>query len=60
MTRREREVIGLIGEGLSNKEVPAAQHRVHTVESHVRDVMARIAKTACNCSAGISVPSSAT
>ena len=44
MTRREREVIELIGEGLSNKEI--AQHlniAAHTVKSHVRNVMEKLA-----------------
>jgi DNA-binding NarL/FixJ family response regulator len=44
MTRREREVIELIGEGLSNKEIA---HRLniatHTVKSHVRNVMEKLA-----------------
>ncbi len=44
MTRREREVIDLIGEGLSNKEIA---HRLniatHTVKSHVRNVMEKLA-----------------
>ena len=43
MTRREREVIDLIGEGLSNKEIA---HRLdiasHTVKSHVRNVMEKL------------------
>ncbi len=43
MTPREREVIDLIGEGLSNKEIA---HRLniatHTVKSHVRNVMEKL------------------
>lgn len=43
MTRREREVIELIGEGLSNKEIA---HRLgiatHTVKTHVRNVMEKL------------------
>jgi len=44
MTPREREVIALIGEGLSNKEI--AQRLAiasHTVKSHVRNVMEKLA-----------------
>lgn len=44
MTRREHEVIDLISEGLSNKEIA---HRLniatHTVKSHVRNVMEKLA-----------------
>ncbi len=44
MTPRELEVIELIGEGLSNKEIA---HRLdiaaHTVKSHVRNVMEKLA-----------------
>ena len=43
MTRREREVIELIGEGMSNKEI--AQRLIiatHTVKSHVRNVMEKL------------------
>ncbi len=44
LTPREREVIDLIGEGLSNKEIA---HRLtiatHTVKSHVRNVMEKLA-----------------
>lgn len=43
MTPREREVINLIAEGLSNKEIA---HRMHianyTVKSHVRNVMEKL------------------
>jgi len=43
MTVREREVVGLIGEGLSNKEI-ATQLGIatHTVKSHVRNVMEKL------------------
>ena len=44
MTRREREVIGRISDGMSNKEI--AQHlnvAPHTVKSHVRNVMEKLA-----------------
>lgn len=44
MTRREREVIELIGEGLSNKEIAARLNiAAHTVKSHVRNVMEKLA-----------------
>ena len=44
MTPREREVIGLIAEGLSNKEI-AGRLRIatHTVKSHVRNIMEKLA-----------------
>jgi len=43
MTPREREVINLIGEGLSNKEIAARLHiATHTVKSHVRNVMEKL------------------
>jgi DNA-binding NarL/FixJ family response regulator len=44
MTRREREVIELIGEGLSNKEIATRLNiATHTVKSHVRNVMEKLA-----------------
>jgi DNA-binding NarL/FixJ family response regulator len=44
MTRREQEVIGLIGEGLSNKEIASRLNiATHTVKSHVRNVMEKLA-----------------
>lgn len=44
MTAREREVIDLIGEGLSNKEIAARlEIATHTVKSHVRNVMEKLA-----------------
>lgn len=44
MTAREREVIDLIGEGLSNKEIAARLNiATHTVKSHVRNVMEKLA-----------------
>jgi len=43
MTPREREVINLIAEGLSNKEIAARLHiATHTVKSHVRNVMEKL------------------
>jgi DNA-binding NarL/FixJ family response regulator len=44
MTRREHEVIDLIGEGLSNKEIAQRLNiATHTVKSHVRNVMEKLA-----------------
>jgi DNA-binding NarL/FixJ family response regulator len=44
MTQREREVIALIAEGLSNKEIAARLHiATHTVKSHVRNIMEKLA-----------------
>lgn len=44
MTPRERQVVGLIGEGLGNKEIAAKLHiATHTVKSHVRNVMEKLA-----------------
>ena len=44
MTPREREVVGLIGEGLSNKEIASRLNiATHTVKSHVRNVMEKLA-----------------
>lgn len=44
MSRREREVIELIGEGLSNKEIAQRLNiAAHTVKSHVRNVMEKLA-----------------
>ena len=44
MTAREREVIELIGEGLSNKEIATRLNiATYTVKSHVRNVMEKLA-----------------
>lgn len=44
MTRRERDVIELISEGLSNKEIAQRLNiAAHTVKSHVRNVMEKLA-----------------
>lgn len=44
MTPRERDVINLIAEGLSNKEISTRLHiATHTVKSHVRNVMEKLA-----------------
>ena len=43
MTAREREVIQLIGDGLSNKEISERLNiAAHTVKSHVRNVMEKL------------------
>ena len=43
MTPRERDVIELIGEGLSNKEIAQRLNiATHTVKSHVRNVMEKL------------------
>jgi DNA-binding NarL/FixJ family response regulator len=43
MTPRERDVINLIAEGLSNKEIAGQLHiATHTVKSHVRNVMEKL------------------
>jgi DNA-binding NarL/FixJ family response regulator len=43
MTQREREVIELIAEGLSNKEIAGRLHiATHTVKSHVRNIMEKL------------------
>lgn len=44
MTQRERQVVDLIGEGLSNKEIASRLNIAsHTVKSHVRNVMEKLA-----------------
>ncbi|HEY9229801.1 MAG TPA: response regulator transcription factor [Gemmatimonadaceae bacterium] len=44
MTPRELQVIALIGEGLSNKEIAQRLNiAAHTVKSHVRNVMEKLA-----------------
>lgn len=43
MTRREREVIELIGAGLSNKEIAQRLHlAVYTVKSHVHNILEKL------------------
>jgi len=44
MTRREREIIGLIADGLSNKEIARRLHiATHTVKSHVHNILEKLA-----------------
>jgi DNA-binding NarL/FixJ family response regulator len=44
MTHREREVVDLIGAGMSNKEIAQRLHiATDTVKSHVRNVMEKLA-----------------
>ncbi len=44
MTKRELEVIALLGEGLSNKEIAKRLNvAVHTVKSHVHNVLEKLA-----------------
>jgi len=43
LTSRERQVIDLLGEGLSNKEIGQRLHiAVHTVKSHVHNVLEKL------------------
>ncbi len=44
LTKRERQVIELLGEGLSNKEIATRLNiAVHTVKSHVHNVLEKLA-----------------
>ena len=44
MTKREREVIGLLSEGMSNKEIGQKMHiSTYTVKSHIHNIMEKLA-----------------
>ena len=44
MTKREREVIGLLGEGMSNKEIgQKIRISTYTVKSHIHNIMEKLA-----------------
>lgn len=44
MTKREREVIGLLGEGMSNKEIgQKIRLSTYTVKSHIHNIMEKLA-----------------
>jgi DNA-binding NarL/FixJ family response regulator len=44
MTKREREVIGLLGEGMSNKEIgQKIRVSTYTVKSHIHNIMEKLA-----------------
>ena len=44
LTTRERQIIALLGEGLSNKEISTRmQIAIHTVKSHVHNVLEKLA-----------------
>jgi NarL family two-component system response regulator LiaR len=44
MTAREREIIDLIADGLSNKEIAQQVHlTTHTVKSHVHNILEKLA-----------------
>ena len=44
LTKRQREIIDLIGEGLSNKEIAQKLHlATHTVKSHVHNILEKLA-----------------
>jgi DNA-binding NarL/FixJ family response regulator len=44
LTNREKEIVDLISEGLSNKEIAARLHiATHTVKSHVHNILEKLA-----------------
>ena len=44
MTKREREVVGLLGEGMSNKGIGQKMHiSTYTVKSHIHNIMEKLA-----------------
>jgi ATP/maltotriose-dependent transcriptional regulator MalT len=43
LTRRERQIVGLIGRGLSNKEIAGALRiEVPTVKNHVHNILEKL------------------
>jgi DNA-binding NarL/FixJ family response regulator len=43
LTNREKEIVGLISEGMSNKEIAARLHiATHTVKSHVHNILEKL------------------
>ena len=43
ITRREREIVGLVGDGLSNKEIARVLHsELATVKNHVHNILAKL------------------
>jgi DNA-binding NarL/FixJ family response regulator len=43
MTKRERQVVGLIAEGFSNKEIAQKLHlSTYTVKSHVHNILEKL------------------
>jgi DNA-binding NarL/FixJ family response regulator len=43
LTVREREIISLLGEGLSNRDIAERLHiAIHTVKSHVHNVLEKL------------------
>jgi DNA-binding NarL/FixJ family response regulator len=43
LTNREKEIVDLIAEGMSNKEIAARLHiATHTVKSHVHNILEKL------------------
>jgi DNA-binding NarL/FixJ family response regulator len=44
MTKREREVIGFLGEGMSNREIgQKIRVSTYTIKSHIHNIMEKLA-----------------
>jgi len=43
MTKREREIVVLIAEGMSNKESPCGNLSIFTVKSHIHNILEKMA-----------------